>query len=103
MSAREIASLWLVAIAGVTLILWDHRAHMQTVLGALSGRAGPVATSAPEVPDGMPQGTNDPIPMAGNEFGFIATLGRQIDGDTQPQGPDVAFGDLFFSLNDEAA
>jgi len=101
MTAREIAALWIIGLAGIAIIIWDHRAQAQNVVNALSGPSGGVANNPGVIIPGPSTGrtTNNATPMAGNEFGFLATYGNALSGDASPSGPDFAFSDIFNSLN----
>ena|ERR1700731_2524166 len=102
MTPREIATLWIVGLAAVMLIIWDHRQTQGTILDAM-GRA----PGTQVIPDAIITSvnsqltTNDATPMAGNEFGRIATYGNVLAGDTQPNGLDKVFGNIFDNLAGE--
>jgi len=104
MTAREIASLWLIGIAAVFIIVWDHRNQAGTVLNALGASqtpsAGASAMSGAVIPQSAPNSTttNSAIPVAGNEFGFLATYGNRLTGDTSGSGVDAVFGDIFNNM-----
>lgn len=99
MTAREIASLWIIAVVAVFIIVWDHRNQAGVILNALTGGASSSGGPSPIVTSVASNlGTNDPMPMAGNEFGALATRGNFISGDVQPGGPDKAFGSIFDNL-----
>lgn len=102
MTAREIAGLWLISIAGISLVVYDHRSQMQTILGALGSPVGarPSNTEITPQADRRPLSTNSAMPMAGNEFGPLATYGTPLGGDVQPSGPDLIFSDIFYSMGE---
>src|SRR5208283_4252106 len=101
MTAREIASLWIITVSAVFVIVWDYRSQLNGLVNAAFG------TSTLSAPGGVltiftgPStnvGTNAPIPLAGNEFGALATYGTSMSGDVQPGGADTAFGNIFNNL-----
>ena len=95
MTPREIASLWLIGIAGIFLIIWDHRVHVNTILSAVTAPgAAPDNTIETSITSNLT--TNAALPMAGNEFGRLAAYGTPLSGDVQPH--DLAFGDIWNSL-----
>jgi hypothetical protein len=102
MTAREIASLWIVAVAAVFVLIWDHRNQSGAILSALGGPSKPsLANGAQTVLLGPSTSltTNGATPMAGNEFGALATYGNRFDGSTQANGSDSAFGNIFNDLS----
>lgn len=102
MTSREIAGLWLIAIAGISLVVYDHRSQMQTILGALGSPIGALPSNTATAPqaDRKPNSTNSAMPMAGNEFGPLTTFGTPLTGDVQPSGPDLIFSDIFYSMGE---
>jgi len=103
MTAREIAALWIIGLAGVAAIVWDHRSQTNSVLNALGAPAAPSGDGAATIIAGPSTGltTNGATPAAGNEFGPLATWGNASDGSTSPSGLDTVFGDIFHSLSGE--
>lgn len=101
MNAREIASLWIVAIAAVFVIVWDYRAQLGAIVVAATGSPAPSPTNSPALLISGPStnmGTNSPIPIVGNEFGALATFGNVMSGGVQNGGPDKIFGNIFDNL-----
>jgi hypothetical protein len=104
MTAREIASLWIIGVAAIFIIIWDHRNQAGSVLNALGASQAPSAgaqsMNAPIIPQGAPNNTNtnNAEPVAGNEFGFIATYGNRFSGDTSASGVDAVFGNIFDNI-----
>ncbi len=100
MTARELASLWIIAIAAVFVIVWDYRNQLGAVLSAATGVASPRSAVAATtiVATSNTATTNAASPLAGNEYGFLATYGNPLSGDTQPNGVDTAFGNIFNNL-----
>jgi hypothetical protein len=98
MTAREGATLWLIGIAAIAIVIWDHRNSLNTIMASLSGSPGQVIPSDIQVSQTANLTTNSAIPMAGNEFGALATRGGLIDGATQPNGLDKVFGNIWDNL-----
>ena len=99
MNAREISTLWIIGVAAVALIIWDHRNALNTILNAVGG--GVTGQATPDVIISQVTSnltTNNATPMAGNEFGSLATRGGIIDGDVQPNGLDKVFGSIWDNL-----
>jgi hypothetical protein len=98
MTAREGATLWLIGIAAIALVIWDHRNSMNKILANLGGTTGQILPT--DIMPGQTANltTNSAIPMAGNEFGALATRGGLIDGATQPNGLDKVFGSIWDNL-----
>ena len=101
MNARQMGSLWIVAIACVGVIIWTHAQHTRAIIGALGSPLAPVDGSPVPVASPMTEmlSTNSAQPIAGDKQGWLATAGNAIMGDVQPQGPDVAWRDVWNNLS----
>jgi hypothetical protein len=101
MSAREMATIWIIGIAAVFVIIWDHRTQANRIVSATGSQpSGGVASNTLNIVEGPSTdvGTNNPIPMAGNEFGALTVYGNPGSGDAQANGHDAAFGNIFDNL-----
>ena len=78
---RQMTVLWLIVIAGVGLMLWQHASHTTNILQAIAGwknkTSGTVTANFSPVADTTALGTNDPTPnIAGAENGNMAILAQ---------------------------
>ena len=100
MTAREMATIWIIGIAAVIVIIFDHRNQAASILNVIGVAPAQDKNQPLTIVTGPSTniGTNNPMPIVGNEFGALAVYGDSLAGDTQPQGSDNAFGDLFNNL-----
>jgi len=98
MTAREIASMWIIAVAAIFVIIWDYRNQVNMILANIVTPPRASANTVNYPPVSSDIGTNNPSPIAGNEFGPLATYGNSLTGDVQPQGPDASFGSVWDNL-----
>ena len=92
------AMLWIVGIAAIFVIIWSHGQNTQSILDAIGG-APPLSPPTPQPTLTQAAWSNNPMPIAGNEHGFLDVYGSVSSGDVQPSGPDSGFGDVWSSLS----
>lgn len=95
LSPRQIATLWIIGIAGTAIIIYDHRVQALTILNALNTpQAAGKAASGMMAAIFTPQGTNDPIPDAAAGRNGVANLWSIPYANTTS-----AFGSIWDSLS----
>jgi len=95
MTPREHATLWIVALIGVAIIIYDHRLQTLSILNALSLPVGTPTTADNSVVTGNGLGTNNPTPIAA---GGTTNIGLPLLSDDQNIGYSQAFGNPWNTL-----
>jgi hypothetical protein len=96
MTAREQATLWIVALVGIAIIIYDHRIQTLSVLQALALPSGaPPSTVDNSVITGNALGTNNPMPIAAKG---TTNFGLPLVSDDQNIGYSTAFDNVWSSL-----